>query len=113
MYEISRRKFVGGAALAAASFSLPARSWAASAKFKVGVISDEISQDFDHACFVINKEYGLQFVELREMWGKNLQQVSDTQISDAQKILAKYGLQVTDIGSPLFKVDWPGAPPSP
>jgi sugar phosphate isomerase/epimerase len=27
--------------------------------------------------------------------------------------LAKYGLRVTDIGSPLFKVNWTGAPPSP
>ena len=53
-----------------------------------------------------------QYVELREMWGKNLQVVTDAQITEAQKIIAKYGLKVTDIGSPLFKVDWPGAPHS-
>jgi sugar phosphate isomerase/epimerase len=51
-------------------------------------------------------------VELREVWGKNLQVISDAQIAEAQKILAKYSLQVTDIGSPLFKVDWLGAPRS-
>jgi sugar phosphate isomerase/epimerase len=113
MKEMSRRQFVRGAALATASLSLPLRSWAVEAKFKVGVISDEISQDFDHACYVIDKEYGLHFVELRELWGKNLQEISDAQIADAQKIIAKYGLQVTDIASPLYKVDWPGAPPSP
>jgi sugar phosphate isomerase/epimerase len=83
------------------------------AQFKVGVISDEISQDFDHACYVIAKEYGLQFVELREVWGKNLQAIDDAQMAEALKILAKYGLQVTDIASPLYKVDWPGAPHSP
>jgi len=113
MKDISRRQFVGGVALATASLSLPLRSWAADAKFKVGVISDEISQDFDHACYVIAREYGLHFVELRELWGKNLQETGDAQISEAQKIIAKYGLQVTDIGSPLYKVDWPGAPRSP
>jgi sugar phosphate isomerase/epimerase len=86
---------------------------AATASFKVGVISDEISQDFDHACYVIAKEYGLHYVELREVWSKNLQTISDAEIAEAQKIIAKYGLEVTDISSPLYKVDWPGAPPSP
>jgi sugar phosphate isomerase/epimerase len=113
MKDLSRRQFVRGAALAGASLSLALRAAAADAKFKVGVISDEISQDFDHACYVINKQYGLHFVELRELWGKNLQQSSDAEIAEAQKILAKYGLQVTDIASPLYKVDWPGAPRSP
>jgi sugar phosphate isomerase/epimerase len=39
--------------------------------------------------------------------------LSDAQIAEAKKILAKYNLQVTDIASPLFKTDWPGAPRSP
>jgi sugar phosphate isomerase/epimerase len=47
------------------------------------------------------------------MWGKNVTELSATQIDDAQKILKKYNLQVTDIASPLFKTDWPGAPRSP
>jgi sugar phosphate isomerase/epimerase len=112
MTTISRRRFVGGAAAAASLVPLR-RAWALDAQFKVGVISDEISQDFDHACYVIAKEYGLQFVELREVWGKNLQAIDDAQMAEALKILAKYGLQVTDIASPLYKVDWPGAPHSP
>ncbi len=106
---ISRRQFVSGALAASA---LSTRAWAAGSKFKIGVISDEISQDFDHACYVIAKDFGLQWVELREVWGKNLQVVSDAQIAEAQKILAKYSLQVTDISSPLYKVNWPGAPVS-
>ena len=89
------------------------RAFAAGSAFKVGVISDEISQDFDHACSVISKDFGLQHVELREIWNKNLQTVTAAEIAEAQKILSKYGLRVTDISSPLFKVDWPGAPHSP
>jgi sugar phosphate isomerase/epimerase len=92
--------------------ALPGRAWAAEFKLKVGVISDEISQDLDHACYVIAKEWGLHYVELREVWGKNLQVITDAQIAEAQGILAKYGLQVTDISSPLYKVDFPGAPHS-
>jgi sugar phosphate isomerase/epimerase len=88
------------------------RAWATGSDFKIAVISDEISQDFDHACSVIANDFGLHWVELREMWGKNLQAVSDAEIAEAQKILAKYSLRVTDIASPLFKVDWPGAPKS-
>ena len=110
--NLSRRQFTTGAAATSAALALPVRAFAAGSNFKIGVISDEISGDFDHACYVIAKEFGLQFVELRELWGKNLQAISDTEIADAQKIIAKYGLQVTDISSPLFKVSWPGAPPT-
>ena len=110
MNHLSRRQFAGLAAAAATSALLPLRAHAAESKFKVGVISDEISQDFDHACYVIRKQFGLHWVELREMWGKNLQLSSEAEIAQAQKILAKYDLRVTDIGSPLYKVNWPGAP---
>jgi sugar phosphate isomerase/epimerase len=76
------------------------------------VINDEISPDFDHACYVVAKEFGLSWIELRSMWGKNLMELDDAQIAEAKTILAKYNLRVTDIASPLFKTDWPGAPRS-
>lgn len=110
--NISRRLFTTRASAAVASLALPRAAMALGSTFKVGVISDEISQDFDHACYVIAKQFGLHYVELREMWGKNLQTVSDDQIAEAKKILAKYELTVTDIGSPLYKVNFPGAPHS-
>jgi hypothetical protein len=47
------------------------------------------------------------------MWDKNTMDLSDAQIGEAQKLLAKYNLQVTDIASPVFKTNWPGAPISP
>ncbi len=110
MINLSRRRFVGAAVTTSAAHLFNARAFAAETKFKIGVISDEISQDFDHACYVIAKDFGLHYVELRELWGKNLQVISDAQIAEAQKILARYSLQVTDISSPLYKVNWPGAP---
>jgi len=54
------------------------------------VINDEISPDLDHACSVISKDFGLQWVELRSMWGKGLHNLADTQLAEAEKILAKY-----------------------
>lgn len=112
---ISRRQFVARSAMTMASVAvLKASAQAAKAKspFKIAVISDEISQDFDHACSVISKDFGLQWVELRGMWGKNLQNLSDDEIDRARKIMAQYGLRATDIASPLYKTDWPGAPRS-
>jgi sugar phosphate isomerase/epimerase len=81
--------------------------------FKIAVINDEISQDFDHVCYVISHDFGLSWIELRSMWDKSIIDLSDAQIGEAQKLLAKYNLQVTDIASPVFKTDWPGAPRSP
>jgi sugar phosphate isomerase/epimerase len=80
--------------------------------FKLSVITNEISEDFDHACSVAAKDFGMQWVELRTMWGKNIVDLNAEDISRVQAILAKYNLRVTDIASPLFKVDWPGAPRS-
>lgn len=112
MRNLNRREVLLGAG---AAMLLP-RSLAAAAgaayPFKVGVISDEISDDFDRACSVIAGDFGLQWVELRGLWGKNLQVSSDAEIAEAKRILTKYGLRVTDISSPLFKTDWPGAPKS-
>ena len=115
MPRLSRRTFLKSSAAAAAT-SLPALKLAAQASkpfqsaFRVAVISDEISQDFDHACSVIANEFGLQWVELRGMWDKNIMALHDDDISKANAILDKYKLRVTDIASPLFKVDWPEAP---
>jgi sugar phosphate isomerase/epimerase len=106
---LSRRNFLAGAAATTAMASLP-RAAFASCPFRVAVINDEISQDFDHVCHVVANDFGLQWIELRGMWNKNLSELDDAQIADARKILAKYNLNVTDIASPLFKTDWPGAP---
>ena len=114
MQSRNRRSFLmqAGAVAAAAATFRPLLAAAAASPFRVAVISDEISQDFDHACSVISRDFGLRWVELREIGGKNLQALSDPEIAQARKTLAKYNLRVTDIASPLFKVDWPGAPKS-
>ena len=110
----SRRSFLCRSTAAVASLSCARAVLAQASKspFKVAVISDEISPDFDHACHVGAQEFGLSWIELRSMWGKSLMDLSEEQIGEVQKILAKYALQVTDIASPLFKTDWPGAPAS-
>jgi sugar phosphate isomerase/epimerase len=116
MTSFSRRSFLAAAGiLGAASAARPLFAFdaAQASPFRVAVINDEISQDFDHACAVAASEFGMRWIELRSMWNKNVTELSEAQVAEAIKILAKYNLQVTDIASPLFKTDWPDAPASP
>ena len=78
--------------------------------FKLSVINDEITQDFGRAAEVTAQEFGLQYIEIRGMWGKNVMKLDAKEIVEARKILEKYKLRVSSIASPIFKVDWPGAP---
>ena len=110
---IARREFLAGIAAvsvsAAASRLVPPDS---RSPFRIAVINDEISQDFGHACEVAARDFGMSWIELRGMWKKNICSLDEKEVAEARRILEKYQLKVTDIASPLFKVDWPGAPRS-
>jgi L-ribulose-5-phosphate 3-epimerase len=107
----TRREFLAGIGAAGALAVAPRAARAASdCPFRLSVINDEISQDFDYACSVAANDFGLHWIELRGMWGKNITDLDAEEIDRSQKILDKYKLRVTDIASPLFKVHWPGAP---
>jgi len=80
--------------------------------FKLSVINDEITADFGRAAEVAAQEFGLQFIEIRALWGKNIMQLDAKEIAEARRILEKYKLRVSSIASPIFKTDWPGAPTS-
>lgn len=119
MYPLeSRRHFLsalGGAA--AASFICRPGSGAtplakAAGRFKLSVITDEITQDLGRALEVASKEFGLGYVELRTLWKKNIINLDEKETAEVKRLLQKFDLQVTDIASPLFKTDWPGAPKS-
>jgi len=118
--DFSRREFIAGlGVLAVANSRLPATPLQSSSTsltprrgkspFKIAVINDEISQDFGHACEIASQQFGMGWMELRGMWNKNVVNLDANEIAEAQRILKKNNLRVTDIASPLFKVDWPGA----
>ena len=75
--------------------------------FRFAVINDEISDDLDHACHVVAVDFGLSWIELRNIWGKNIANLDEAEIRRAKTIVDKYHLRVTDIASPLFKTDFP------
>jgi L-ribulose-5-phosphate 3-epimerase len=121
-FRVSRREFLSGLAVTTAATAFPpisgyasfgkARSDAMKSPFRIAVINDEIGQDFGRSCEVASQEFGMEWIELRGMWNKNLLKLDAAEIKEAQRILEKNKLRVTDIASPLFKVDWPGAPKS-
>jgi sugar phosphate isomerase/epimerase len=97
---------------AAASFLRSLAAGVSTCPFRLAVINDEITQDFEKACQIVSADFGLRWIELRSMWNKNVTELNAKQIEDAKKIVEEHKLRVTDIASPLFKTDWPGAPRS-
>jgi len=70
--------------------------------FKIGVMTDEIGQDFELAVKVA-AEYGLQTVEIRSVWDKAPQALAAEDIARMKEILAPTGLAVSCIASPFYK----------
>jgi sugar phosphate isomerase/epimerase len=66
------------------------------------VITDEISQDFEHALDVM-LEFGVRHAELRGLWGANIMDLSPEQQVRAREALARRGMTVCGIASPLYK----------
>ncbi len=80
--------------------------------FKLGIITDEITQDFAKALEFISS-YSLHYCELRELWNKNLMNLSKDQLDRAKALMAKHRLRVSDLGTPLFKYNLPEMPAQP
>ena len=70
--------------------------------FKLGVITDEIALDVEKAIGVA-AELGLDNIELRECWEKNVKDLTDAEIRSIKKDAKLAGLEVVCIASPFFK----------
>ncbi|MEM0481408.1 MAG: sugar phosphate isomerase/epimerase family protein [Nitrososphaerota archaeon] len=70
---------------------------------RLGIISDEISQDPDHA-FKVVKRLGATHVEIRDVWGKNVCGLSDSEVLELKKTAQEHGLEISNIDSYAFKV---------
>jgi sugar phosphate isomerase/epimerase len=99
---------VGTGAIAAVLSGIGIPVWAAKlSQFKLGVITDEITQDFEQA-LIWAKRFGLNWVELRIIWGKYVTEFTPDEVKRAKDLLATYGLRVSVVDSPFFKTALPG-----
>lgn len=70
--------------------------------FKLGIITDEVSQDFEYA-LSFAKENGLSSIELRTAWDKNPFTFTDDDFEKIKNLKDKYSLELVCISSPVFK----------
>ncbi|MDE2125858.1 MAG: sugar phosphate isomerase/epimerase [Armatimonadetes bacterium] len=71
-------------------------------------ITDEITQDFDHALDVM-LEYGCKAAELRGMWGVNIADLSDADARRVAASLQSRGMRTACLSTPFFKCSLDGA----
>ncbi len=69
---------------------------------RLGVITDEISEDLDHALAVC-KELDINVVELRSVWGTNIVDLDDAQLTRLEAALKQDDMTVCAIASPFLK----------
>jgi L-ribulose-5-phosphate 3-epimerase len=66
--------------------------------FKIGVVTDEISDNLEEA-IGIAKSWGLEYIELHRVWEKNICDVDEATLSRIIRMLRESGLTVTNIDS--------------
>ena len=74
-------------------------------KFKLGVITDEVTQDiFEAAAFC--KKHGLQCMEVRSVNNRSPFDYTDEDVEQIIAAAKQYDLEVTAISSPTFKCEY-------
>lgn len=71
---------------------------------KLGVFSDEVSQDLDRA-IALAKEFNLDGLEIRSVWNKPPDQLDENDAAKLRAALDDAGLVCYSIASPFFKCD--------
>jgi sugar phosphate isomerase/epimerase len=75
--------------------------------FKLGAISDGFSNDFEEALKLM-KGYGLQWVEIRQIWGVYNTEASPEQIRRVKELMDQYGFRISVVSTALYKCVLPG-----
>jgi sugar phosphate isomerase/epimerase len=111
---MNRRKFLraagalsGAAWLMENAISLSSATAAPPKQFKVAVISDGLSPDFETALKIL-KSYNVSWVEIRAVWGKYNTEASPEQIRRLKELLDQYQIRCSQVDTALYKCTLPG-----
>ena len=77
------------------------------AAFRVAIITDEFTQDFELLCRTA-VELGVTSLEVRTIGDKNIVDMSDSEIEEVGRLARAANLTVCSIASPVFKCTLPG-----
>lgn len=69
--------------------------------FRMGLITDGISQDFEHALGVMD-ELGLKYVEIQSLWGKKVGSLTPKEIKGVKDLIVTRDMKVSCISPLLF-----------
>ena len=73
-------------------------------KLILSAFADEYADDLKAQCEALN-DFGIEYVELRGVNGKNVSVLTEGEVKEAKKILDDFDIKVSSIGSPLGKID--------
>ena len=73
-------------------------------KLILSAFADEYADRLKEQCEALNK-FGIEYIELRGVNGKNISVLTESEVKETKKILVDYGIKVSSIGSPLGKID--------
>lgn len=71
-------------------------------QFTISAFGDEIATDLDEQLQVLS-DLKIGYLELRGAWGINVLRLSDADVDRVQASLARYGVRVSALGSPVGK----------
>jgi sugar phosphate isomerase/epimerase len=71
--------------------------------FTLSGFADEVSEDLDVQLDTFQR-LGIQHIEFRGVWGKNVLDLTDEQVKKVKSALTKRGMKVSAIGSPIGKI---------
>lgn len=71
--------------------------------FILSAFGDEIAIDMEEQIKII-KKLDINYMDIRNAWGKNVLQFSDDDITKTSQLCKKYGISIGNIGSPIGKV---------
>lgn len=76
-------------------------------RLKVGIISDEVSDDLEAALRFLQR-YGLRHVELRKLWDTYVWDADDAAVRKARELLARYKMTLPMLDVSYLKSTLPG-----
>ena len=88
-----------------ASPAAPPVTWARYASrvpFRLGVVTNEISEDIERACEVA-ASLGIRDLELNSLWDRSVTELSDDEARRVGEIVRSHGQRVSQVIGPAFK----------
>lgn len=70
--------------------------------FRFGAVTDELDDDLERAVSIA-RDLGMTQVELNQLWGQNVAELSETEVARAERILSTAEVRVIAIDPPCFK----------